>query len=140
MKKNNSHLLLKLFFLLLTLLKFSCNSQKSIKYSPEIQIIPSPKEIIKNRENEALELKNTISVFIKGQDSKKFFDLFTNDLKIIFSQNLNFKRSDKIDSDISFNIDNSLRDEEYKIEIDKNVIIGGGSYNAIQWQNPHLFK
>ena len=82
-------------------------------------------------DNEALELKNNISVFIQGQDSKKFFDLFANDLKIIFSQNLNFKKSDNVDSDISFIIDNNLSNEDYKIEIDKNVIVTGGSYNAI---------
>ncbi len=140
MKKNNSHLTLKSFFLLLTLLKLGCDSQKSSKYPPEIQIIPSPKEIIKDRDNDALELKNTISVFIKGQNSKKFFDLFTNDFKKIFSQNLNFKKSEKIDSDISFNIDNSLRDEEYKIEIDKNVIITGGSYNAISMAKSSLLQ
>ena len=140
MKKNNSHLTLKSFFLLLTLLKLGCDSQKSSKYPPEIQIIPSPKEIIKDRDNDALELKNTISVFIKGQNSKKFFDLFTNDFKKIFSQNLNFKKSEKMNSDISFNIDNSLRDEEYKIEIDKNVIITGGSYNAISMAKSSLLQ
>ena len=69
MKKINSHLTLKLFFLFSLLLEFSCNKQKPIKYSPEIQIVPSPKEIIKNRENEALKLKNTISIFIKGHNS-----------------------------------------------------------------------
>ena len=91
-------------------------------------------------DNEALELENTISVFIKVKIPKKFFDLFTNDLKIIFSQNLNFKRSDKIDSDISFIIDNSLNDEEYKIEIDKNVIVTGGSYNAITMAKSSLIQ
>ena len=91
-------------------------------------------------DNEALELKNTISVFIKGQESKKFFDLFANDLKIIFSQNLNFKKSDNIDSDISFIIDNSLSNEDYKIEIDKNVIVTGGSYNAISMAKSSLIQ
>jgi len=140
MKKNNSHLILKLFFFLLLLFNLSCNNQKSIKYYPEIQIIPSPKELIKNMDNEALELKNTISVFIKGKDSKKFFDLFANDLKIIFSQNLNFKKSDNIDSDINFIIDNSLSNEEYKIEIDKNVIVTGGSYDAISMAKSSLIQ
>ena len=140
MKKNNSHLILKLFFFLLLLFNFSCNNQKSIKYYPEIQIIPSPKQLIKNMDNEALELKNTISVFIQGQDSKKFFDLFANDLKIIFSQNLNFKKSDNVDSDISFIIDNSLSNEDYKIEIDKNVIVTGGSYNAISMAKSSLIQ
>ena len=140
MKKNKSPLTLKLFFLLLILLKLGCNSQKSAKYPPEIRIIPSPKEIIKDRDNDALELKNTISIFIKGEDSKKFFDLFTNDFKIIFSQNLNFKKSDDMNSDISFNIDNSLSNEEYKIEIDKNVIITGGSYNAISMAKSSLLQ
>ena len=140
MKKNNSHLILKLFFFLLLLFNLSCNNQKSIKYYPEIQIIPSPKQLIKNIDNEALELKNTISVFIQGQDSKKFFDLFANDLKIIFSQNLNFKKSDNIDSDINFIIDNSLSNEEYKIEIDKNVIVTGGSYDAISMAKSSLIQ
>ena len=140
MKKNNSHLILKLFFFLLLLFNLSCNNQKSVKYYPEIQIIPSPKELIKNMDNEALELKNTISVFIQGQDSKKFFDLFANDLKIIFSQNLNFKKSDNIDSDINFIIDNSLSNEEYKIEIDKNVIVTGGSYDAISMAKSSLIQ
>ena len=140
MKKNNSHLIIKLFLFLLLLFKFSCNNQKSIKYPPEIQIIPSPKELIKNRDNEALELKKTISVFIKGPDSKKFFDLFVNDLKIIFSQNLDIKKSDNKNSDISFNIDNSLGNEEYKIEIDKNVFVTGGSYNAISMAKSSLIQ
>ena len=140
MKKNNSHLILKLFFFLLLLFNLSCNNQKSVKYYPEIQIIPSPKELIKNMDNEALELKNTISVFIKGQNSNKFFDLFANDLKIIFSQNLNFKKSDNIDSNINFIIDNSLSNEEYKIEIDKKVIITGGSYDAISMAKSSLIQ
>ena len=140
MKKNNSYLILKLFFLLLVLFMFSCNNQKSIKYPPEIQIVPYPKELVKNPKNEALELKNTISVFIKGQDSMKFYDLFINDLKTVFSQNLNFKRSDNIDSDISFNIENSLSNEEYKIEIDKNVFVSGGSYNAISMAKSSLIQ
>ena len=140
MKKNNSPLTIRLFFLLLPLFVLVCNDQKSTKYSPEIEIIPSPKEIVKDRDNGALELENTISIFVKGEDSKKFFDLFTNDLKIIFSQNLNFKKSDNIDSDISFNIENSLGNEEYKIEIDKNVIITGGSYNAITMAKSSLLQ
>ena len=140
MKKNKSYLILKLFFLVLVLFMFSCNNQKSIKYPPEIQIVPYPKELVKNPKNEALELKNTISVFIKGQDSMKFYDLFINDLKTVFSQNLNFKRSDNIDSDISFNIDNSLSNEEYKIEIDKNVFVNGGSYNAISMAKSSLIQ
>ena len=140
MKKNNSLLTIRLFFLLLPLFVLVCNDQKSTKYSPEIEIIPYPKEIIKDRDNGALELENTISIFVKGEDSKKFFDLFTNDLKIIFSQNLNFKKSDNIDSDISFNIENSLGNEEYKIEIDKNVIITGGSYNAITMAKSSLLQ
>ena len=140
MRKNNSPLTIRLFFLLLPLFVLVCNDQKSTKYSPEIEIIPSPKEIIKDRDNGALELENTISIFVKGEDSKKFFDLFTNDLKIIFSQNLNFKKSDNIDSDISFNIENSLGNEEYKIEIDKNVIITGGSYNAITMAKSSLLQ
>ena len=140
MKKNNSYLILKLFFLLLILFMFSCNNQKSIKYPPEIQIVPYPKELVKNPKNEALELKNTISVFIKGQDSIKFYDLLINDLKTVFSQNLNFKRSDNIDSDISFNIENSLSNEEYKIEIDKNVFVSGGSYNAISMAKSSLIQ
>ena len=140
MKKNNSYLILKLFFLLLLLFMFSCNNQKSIKYPPEIQIVPYPKELVKNPQNEALELKNTISVFIKGQDSIKFYDLLINDLKTVFSQNLNFKRSDNIDSDISFNIENSLSNEEYKIEIDKNVFVNGGSYNAISMAKSSLIQ
>ena len=140
MKKNNSRLIFKLFFLMLLLFIFSCNEESSVKYPPEIQIIPTPKELIKNADNQALELKNTISVFIIGQDSKKFFDLLTNDLKIIFSQNLNFKRSDKIDSDISFNIDKSLTNEEYKIIIDKNVVVTGGSYNAILMAKSSLIQ
>ena len=140
MKKNNSYLILKLFFLLLVLFMFSCNNQKSIKYPPKIQIVPYPKELVKNPKNEALELKNTISVFIKGQDSIKFYDLLINDLKTVFSQNLNFKRSDNIDSDISFNIDNSLSNEEYKIEIDKNVFVNGGSYNAISMAKSSLIQ
>ena len=140
MKKNNSYLILKLFFLLLLLFMFSCNNQKSIKYPPEIQIVPYPKELVKNPQNEALELKKTISVFIKGQDSIKFYDLLINDLKTVFSQNLNFKRSDNIDSDISFNIENSLSNEEYKIEIDKNVFVSGGSYNAISMAKSSLIQ
>ena len=119
---------------------FSCNNQKSIKYPPKIQIVPYPKELVKNPKNEALELKNTISVFIKGQDSMKFYDLLINDLKTVFSQNLNFKRSDNIDSDISFNIENSLSNEEYKIEIDKNVFVSGGSYNAISMAKSSLIQ
>ena len=125
---------------MLLLFNLSCNNQKSIKYYPEIQIIPSPKELIKNMDNEALELKNTISVFIQGKDSKKFFDLFAIDLKIIFSQNLNFKKSDNINSDINFIIDNSLSNEEYKIEIDKNVIVTGGSYDAISMAKSSLIQ
>ena len=140
MKKNNSHLILKLFFFLLLLLKYSCNNQKSIKYTPEIQIIPSPKKLVKDPDNDALELKNTISVFIKGPDSEKFFDLLTDDLETTFSQDLNLKRSDKKDSDISFTIDKNLSNEEYKIEIDKNVIVTGGSYNAISMAKYSLIQ
>ena len=140
MKKNKNQLILKLFFILLLLLKCSCINQKSIKYPPEIQIIPSPKELVKDRDNEALELKNTISVFIKGADSEKFFNLLTDDLETTFSQDLNLIRSDKIDSDISFIIDKNLSNEEYKIEIDKNVIVTGGSYNAISMAKYSLIQ
>ena len=140
MKKNNIVLLIRLFFLLLVLLNLCCNNDNSLKYPPDIDIIPSPKEIVKYPSNEALQIDNTISVFIKSQDSKKFFDLFTNDLKVIFSQNLNFKRSDKIKSDISFVVEKSLKDEEYQIEIDKNISIIGGSYNAITMAKSSLIQ
>jgi hexosaminidase len=140
MKKNNSQSTHKLFFLILLIIMISCKDKNSIKYYPIIEIVPSPKEILKNQENEALELKNTISVFIKSQDSKKFFDLFTNDLKVIFSQNLYFKRSEKINSDINFIIDKNLDNEEYKIEIDKNISVVGGSYNAITMAKSSLIQ
>jgi hexosaminidase len=140
MKKNNRQSAHKLFFLILLIIVISCKDKNSIKYYPIIEIVPSPKEILKNQENEALELKNTISVFIKSQDSKKFFDLFINDLKVVFSQNLYFKRSDKINSDINFVIDKNLDNEEYKIEIDKNISVVGGSYNAITMAKSSLIQ
>ena len=66
-----------------------------LKYPPSIDIVPNPKEIVKHPLNAALELDNTISVYINSPDSKNFFDLFTNDLKVIFSQNLHFKNQIK---------------------------------------------
>lgn len=140
MKKSNIVLLIRLFFLLLVVLSLCCNNEKSLKYPPSIDIIPSPKEIVKDPLNEALEIDNTISVYIKSPDSKNFFDLFTNDLKVIFSQDLHFKRSDKINSDISFVVEKSLKDEEYQIEINKNISIVGGSYNAITMAKSSLIQ
>ena len=140
MKKSNIILSIRLFFLLLVVLNLSCNNENSLKYPPNIDIVPNPKEIVKHPLNEALEIDNTISVYISSPDSKNFYDLFTNDLKIIFSQNLNFKRSDKINSDINFVVENSLKDEEYQIEIDKNISIVGGSYNAITMAKSSLIQ
>lgn len=140
MKKSNIVLSIRLFFLLLVVLNLSCNNENSLKYPPSIDIVPNPKEIVKHPLNAALELDNTISVYINSPDSKNFFDLFTNDLKVIFSQNLHFKRSDKINSDINFVVENSLKDEEYQIEIDENISIVGGSYNAITMAKSSLIQ
>ena len=140
MKKSNIVLSIRLFFLLLVALNLGCNNENSLKYPPSIDIVPNPKEIVKHPLNAALEIDNTISVYINSPDSKKFFDLFTNDLKVIFSQNLHFKRSDKINSDINFVVENSLKEEEYLIEIDKNISIVGGSYNAITMAKSSLIQ
>ena len=140
MKKINNVLAFRFLFLLLIILSLSCIDNKSLKYPPSVEIVPNPKEVFKNQNNEALSLKNTISVFIKSEDSKKFFDLFASDLKLIFSQKLYFKRSNKINSDISFVIDKSLNVEEYKIEIDKNISVVGGSYNAITMAKSSLIQ
>ena len=140
MKKSNIVLSIRLFFLLLVVLNLCCNNENSLKYPPSIDIVPNPKEIVKHPLNAALEIDNTISVYINSPDSKNFFDLFTNDLKVIFSQNLHFKRSDKINSDINFVVENSLKDEEYQIEIDKNISIVGGSYNAITMAKSSLIQ
>ena len=140
MKKSNIVLSIRLFFLLLVVLNLRCNNENSLKYPPSIDIVPNPKEIVKHPLNAALELDNTISVYINSPDSKNFFDLFTNDLKVIFSQNLHFKRSDKINSDINFVVENSLKDEEYQIEIDENISIVGGSYNAITMAKSSLIQ
>lgn len=64
MKKSNIVLLIRLFFLLLVVLSLCCNNEKSLKYPPSIDIIPSPKEIVKDPLNEALEIDNLSLIHI----------------------------------------------------------------------------
>ena len=72
MKKSNIVLSIRLFFLLLVVLNLSCNNENSLKYPPSIDIVPNPKEIVKHPLNAALELDNTISVYINSQIPKIF--------------------------------------------------------------------
>lgn len=91
-------------------------------------IIPGPKEIKLNKEN--LCVSKNYSFYSEDPEAYNLYEVLQQEFLTLAGVKLS-KGVNKSNSTFFVAIDNSLKKEEYKIEIDKNINITGGSYNAL---------
>lgn len=91
-------------------------------------IIPSPKEIKLN--GEKLCVSKDYSFYSEDPEAYNLYEVLQQEFLTLAGIKLS-KGENKSASTFSVSIDNSLKKEEYKIDINKNINIIGGSYNAL---------
>lgn len=115
----------------LIILIVGCNQNPvQVSHTPLKKIIPTPKEI-KYLSNEiSLKLPKDIKIFFSEDSLKPIANIFIEQLNLLgIKHSLSFDRA--TNSTISLVFDYTLEAEEHRISTDQNIMIRGGSYNAI---------
>lgn len=106
------------------------NKPKQVYYSAIKKIIPTPKEIEYISNSKSLKLPKNIKVYCSSGDLRPIASTFIEQVNNLGLDNeLSFDNINN--ASIIMKIDQSLKSEEHKINIDEKVVIIGGSYKAI---------
>ena len=130
----------KILFLALLTILFSCQKTEIKVFVEQTSIVPIPKTINIDPDKRGLILSNSILFFTSSSEINTLLNVFEKDIESISSMDIKFKETTKIKADLVFEIDNNLEDEEYSIQIDNNIIVNGGSYNALSMAKSSLIQ
>ena len=130
----------KILFLTLLTILFSCKKTKIKVFGEQTSVVPIPKTINIDPEKRGLILSNSIFFFISSPEINTLLNVLEKDIESISSMDIKFKETTKIEADMVFEIDNNLEDEEYSIQIGNNIIVNGGSYNALAMAKSSLIQ
>ena len=128
-------------FLLISILLFSCS--KKVKYidkEAKINIVPLPKSLNLIDPGKHILLSKKIKVFINFKDNKNLYNLISNDFKKLCYSNSFELVTNKSMSNLSLEIDKELDDEGMKLEFTIEIIIKGGSLNALKMARSTLLQ
>jgi len=130
----------KILFLSLLTILFSCQKTEIKVLGEQTSIVPIPKTINIDPDKRGLILSNSILFFTSSPEINTLLNVFEKDIESISSMDIKFKETTKIEADLVFEIDNNLEDEEYSIQIGNNIIVNGGSYNALAMAKSSLIQ
>ena len=137
---NISKMKTKILFLTLLTILFSCQKTEIKVFGEQTSVVPIPKTINIDPEKRGLILSNSIFFFISSPEINTLLNVLEKDIESISSMDIKFKETTKIEADLVFEIDNNLEDEEYSIQIGNNIIVNGGSYNALAMAKSSLIQ
>lgn len=102
----------------------------SLGFSQEIdlEVIPLPKEISLGKEK--LCVDKDLSFYANEPELSRLYDVFQEDFFTMTGKQVSKSRN-KSSSTFSLAIDNAMNEEQYRIDIGKNIQITGGSYDAV---------
>ena len=130
----------KILFLTFLTILFSCQKTEINLFGEQTSIVPIPKTINIDPDKRGLILSNSILFFASSSEINTLLNVFEKDIESISSMDIKFKETTKIEADLVFEIDNNLEDEEYSIQIGNNIIVNGGSYNALAMAKSSLIQ
>ena len=115
----------------LIILIIGCNENPmQISHAPQNKIIPTPKEIKYLSNKKCLKLPKDIKVYSSDASLRPIATIFVEQLNLLgHKHQLSFDKT--TNATISIILDETLKTEEYQINIDKSVIVSGGSSKAI---------
>ena len=137
---NISKMKTKILFLTLLTILFSCQKTEIKVLGEQTSIVPIPKTINIDPDKRGLILSNSILFFTSTPEINTLLNVFEKDIESISSMDIKFKETTKIEADLVFEIDKNLEDEEYSIQIGNNIIVNGGSYNALAMAKSSLIQ
>jgi len=130
----------KILLLIFLTTLYSCETAQTKILDNQLNIVPIPKNITLDSGKRRLLLSNSILFFTNSLEINSLLDVFEKDIESISSIDIKFKETTKIKADLVFEIDNNLEDEEYSIQIGNNIIVNGGSYNALSMAKSSLVQ
>ena len=115
----------------LIILIIGCNENPiQISHTPQNKIIPTPKEIDYLTNTIALILPKNLKIYCSKESLRSVAIIFGEQLSLLgFKHQLSYEKA--TNANISLLLDDSLEVEEHRISTDQNIVISGGSYNAI---------
>jgi hexosaminidase len=115
----------------LIILIIGCNENPmQISHTPQNKIIPTPKEIKYLSNKKCLKLPKDIKVYSSDASLRPIATIFVEQLNLLgHKHQLSFDKT--TNANMSIMLDETLKTEEYQINIDQSVILSGGSYKAI---------
>ena len=115
----------------LIILIIGCNENPmQISHTPQNKIIPTPKEIKYLSNKKCLKLPKDIKVYSSDASLRPIATIFVEQLNLLgHKHQLSFDET--TNANMSIILDETLKTEEYQINIDQSVILSGGSYKAI---------
>ena len=121
----------KILFLIFMTTLYSCQTTQTKIVDDQPNIVPIPKNVTLDSRKRGLVLTNSILFSISSPEISTLVDVLEKDIESITSMDMNFKETSEAQADLVFVLDNSFEDEEYSIQIGNNIIVNGGSYNAL---------
>ena len=118
----------------------SCQKAKTKIVDDQLSIVPIPKNFTLDSKKRGLVLTNSILFSTSSPEINSLVSVFEKDIESISSMDIKFKETTKIKADLVFEIDINLEDEEYSIQICNNIIVNGGSYNALSMAKSSLIQ
>jgi len=137
---NISKMKTKILFLTLFTILFSCQKTEIKLFGEQTSIVPIPKSINIDPDKRELILSNSILFFTISPEINTLLNVLEKDIESISSMDIKFKETNKIEADLVFEIKNNFEDEEYSIQIGNNIIVNGGSYNALAMAKSSLIQ
>lgn len=118
------------YLILGSLFLLSCDSTTSvINESAEINILPSPKELINGEKT--LVLSGESTCYAEDASLAPLLDLFSEEIESISGLKIPVSNENDDKADIQFEITTALSPSQYEISIDKIVAVKAGSFNAL---------
>ena len=131
--------LFRYFFILLV--TFSCSKKvKYVEKEIDINIVPIPKEVNVLDSKKHILLPKKIKIYIRSVEKNPFFEIISKDFQKLGYSNSFELIKNKNRSDISFEIEKKFKPEEYEIDISNDVLIKGGSLNALKMAKTTLLQ
>ncbi|MEL6591806.1 MAG: family 20 glycosylhydrolase, partial [Bacteroidota bacterium] len=128
-----------LSLILLSILFLACDqSTYLVEESMPVNILPTPKQI--SQSEQVLVLSETSSILASDPSLLPLAQLFSDELQSLQGFQLKASLMSGQSSDIIFKLDPSLNASQYEIAIEQEVILRGGSYQALVMAKSSLLQ
>ena len=103
----------KILFLFFLTTLYSCKTTQTKILNNQTNIVPIPKNVIRDSGKRGLVFTNSILFSTSSQEINTIVDVLEKDIESISSMDMNFEETSEAKADLVFALDKKFEDEEY---------------------------